>query len=52
MCAVGLGDTWHSSGDLDAARSAWQEALTILNDLGHNDAALIRTKLATIAFTA
>jgi tetratricopeptide (TPR) repeat protein/transcriptional regulator with XRE-family HTH domain len=44
-----LGDVWHSSGDLDAARDAWQEALAILDDLGHHDATQLRVKLASIA---
>jgi tetratricopeptide (TPR) repeat protein/transcriptional regulator with XRE-family HTH domain len=43
---MGLGDTWLSSGDLHAARGAWQEALTILDDLGHHDAAQVQAKLA------
>ena len=29
-----LGDTHHATGDLDAARDAWQEALDILDHLG------------------
>jgi tetratricopeptide (TPR) repeat protein len=45
---AGLGDAWHSSGDLDAARGAWREALAILDDLGHHDAAQLRAKLASI----
>jgi tetratricopeptide (TPR) repeat protein len=43
-----LGDVWHGSGDLRAARGAWQEALAILDDLGHHEAAQLRAKLASI----
>ena len=43
----GLGDTWHSSGALHAGRRAWREALAILRDLGHHDAAQIQAKLAS-----
>jgi tetratricopeptide (TPR) repeat protein/transcriptional regulator with XRE-family HTH domain len=42
---TGLGDAWHGSGDWDAAREAWQEALAILDNLGHHDAAQLRAKL-------
>jgi DNA-binding SARP family transcriptional activator len=45
---AGLGDAWHTSGDLDAARGAWREALIILDDLGHHDAAQLRAKMASI----
>jgi tetratricopeptide (TPR) repeat protein len=40
-----LGDTHHTAGDPDAARDAWQQALTILDDLDHPDADTVRTKL-------
>ena len=33
-----LGDTHHAAGDPDAARDAWQQALTILDELDHPDA--------------
>lgn len=42
---VSLGDVHHSVGDLPAARSAWAEALAILDELGHVDADQVRTKL-------
>jgi predicted negative regulator of RcsB-dependent stress response len=38
-----LGDTQHTTGNPQAARDAWQQALTILDDL---DAAQVRAKLA------
>ena len=40
-----LGDTHEALGDHTAAREAWQAALLILSDLGHPDAAAVRTKL-------
>ena len=43
-----LGDTHHAAGDPDAARDAWQQALTILDDLDHPDAAQVRAKLADV----
>jgi len=42
-----LGDTHHAIGMPQAARNAWQEALTIFNDLNHPLADKIRTKLTT-----
>jgi predicted negative regulator of RcsB-dependent stress response len=42
-----LGDTWRSSGDHQAARDAWQQALDILDDLGHQDAAEVRASLSS-----
>jgi hypothetical protein len=41
-----LGDAHHAAGDPRAARDAWQQALTILNDMDHPDAQQVRTKLA------
>jgi len=40
-----LGDTHHSAGHPDAARTAWRQALTILEDLDHPDADTVRAKL-------
>ena len=40
-----LGDAWHGVGDLTAARGAWRDALALLDQLGHHDAAQIRAKL-------
>ena len=41
-----LGDTHHAAGNPQDARDAWQQALTILNDLDHPNADIVRTKLA------
>ncbi|GAA1694833.1 hypothetical protein GCM10009830_48330 [Glycomyces endophyticus] len=43
-----LGDLHRSSGDPDAAREAWRDALAILTDLGHTAAADVRGKLADL----
>ena len=43
--AYRLGDTHHVADDLDAARQAWQHALTILDDLASPDASLVEAKL-------
>ena len=40
-----LGDTHHADGDNDAARAAWQRALSILSDLNHPQARDINAKL-------
>jgi tetratricopeptide (TPR) repeat protein len=40
-----LGDTHLAAGDPAAAADAWRAALTILDTLGHADAAQVRTKL-------
>ena len=40
-----LGDTHHASGDLAAAHDVWRRALTILDDLDHPSADLVRAKL-------
>jgi hypothetical protein len=40
-----VGDTHHATHDLNAARDAWQHALTILTELDHPDAAQVRAKL-------
>jgi DNA-binding SARP family transcriptional activator/tetratricopeptide (TPR) repeat protein len=43
-----LGDTLAAEGDLDSASTAWQAGLTILDDLDHPDADVLRTKLAAM----
>jgi tetratricopeptide (TPR) repeat protein len=40
-----LGDAYHAASQPAAARDAWQQALTILDDLDHPSAADIRTRL-------
>ena len=40
-----LGDARHAAGDADGARAAWEEALTILDDLQQPEAGEIRGKL-------
>jgi tetratricopeptide (TPR) repeat protein len=40
-----LGDAHQAVGDTGAARRAWQNALTILEGLGHPEAAAVRAKL-------
>jgi tetratricopeptide (TPR) repeat protein/DNA-binding XRE family transcriptional regulator len=40
-----LGDLHHAVGDLAAARAAWEESLTILDDLHHPNMVRIRNKL-------
>jgi hypothetical protein len=40
-----LGDSHEALGDLDSARDAWRQALVILEDLDHPDAAQLRAKL-------
>jgi tetratricopeptide (TPR) repeat protein len=40
-----LGDIHHDSGDVDAARDAWRQALDILSRLGHPGAEEVRVKL-------
>jgi hypothetical protein len=41
-----LGDSHQFAGSPRVARTAWQQAPTILTDLDHPDAALVRAKLA------
>ncbi|HEU4421459.1 MAG TPA: BTAD domain-containing putative transcriptional regulator [Pilimelia sp.] len=43
-----LGDNHLGAGDVDAARTAWREALAILSELGHPDAGTVRAKLAEL----
>jgi len=40
-----LGDTHHTAGNPRAAHDAWQQALTILDQLDHPDADTVRAKL-------
>lgn len=40
-----LGDAHRAADDLDAARSAWREAVTILDELNHPDADGVRARL-------
>lgn len=42
-----LGDAHAAAADLPAARNAWQQALDILDDLGHHDAERLQAKLAS-----
>jgi tetratricopeptide (TPR) repeat protein/transcriptional regulator with XRE-family HTH domain len=44
-----LGDAQRSTGDIDASRNAWTEALDILDDLGHPDADHVRARLGVHA---
>ncbi len=46
-----LGDTYLAAGDSASARAAWDNALAILDDLGHPDAAQVREKLKTLNTT-
>jgi tetratricopeptide (TPR) repeat protein len=41
-----LGDTFTAAGRPDAARRTWGRSLSILDDIGHPDAAEVRTRLA------
>ncbi|HTT53714.1 MAG TPA: BTAD domain-containing putative transcriptional regulator [Streptosporangiaceae bacterium] len=43
-----LGDAQQAAGAVAAARAAWAEALAILDDLGHPDAAEIQAKLQAL----
>ncbi len=40
-----LGDAYQAAGDQDAARSAWQQALAIIDDLHRPDAGQVRARL-------
>ncbi|MFE9744868.1 ATP-binding protein [Saccharothrix saharensis] len=42
-----LGDTLAASGDHDAARRMWSEAVTVLDDLGHAAADRVRAKVGS-----
>jgi predicted negative regulator of RcsB-dependent stress response len=41
-----IGDSYAASGSQEAAREAWQQALSILEELAQPDAELLRAKLA------
>lgn len=43
-----LGDSHHVVGELARARDAWQQALQILESLGHLDAEQVRAKLGSL----
>ena len=43
------GDTHHTSGDLDAAREAREQARAVLEELQHPDAEQVRRKLKALA---
>ncbi|WP_203858890.1 BTAD domain-containing putative transcriptional regulator [Plantactinospora mayteni] len=45
-CLAHLGDAYQAEADTDAARTAWQTALSIFVELGHPDAEELRRKLA------
>jgi len=42
---VRIGDVFEDSAAVDAAREAWRAALSILEEMGHTDAAPVRIKL-------
>ena len=42
---VHLGDAYHAIGEPGLAAQAWQDALTILEDLNHSDADQVRARL-------
>jgi DNA-binding SARP family transcriptional activator len=44
-----LGDTRQAAGDTGSARAAWQQALAILDDIGHPEAQAVRDRLQTAA---
>jgi tetratricopeptide (TPR) repeat protein len=43
-----IGDTHHAAGNATDARTAWRRTLTILEEIHHADADLVRTKLADL----
>jgi hypothetical protein len=43
-----LADTQQATGDLDAARRTWTNALRILDSLGHRDAERVRANLSAL----
>ena len=48
MAYTPLGDAQQAAGDAAAARRSWQQALTILEDLAHPDAAGLRRRLTVV----
>jgi hypothetical protein len=47
----GLGAALRQTGDLAGARECWQQALAILDDLGHPEADEVRSQLSELADT-
>jgi tetratricopeptide (TPR) repeat protein len=45
---IRLGDAHHEAGDPAAARNAWQQALKILDELHHTEAAQVRASLNSL----
>jgi DNA-binding SARP family transcriptional activator len=45
---IHLGDSYQAANDLPLARDAWQQALAILDEVQHPDAAQVRAKVAGI----
>jgi DNA-binding SARP family transcriptional activator len=43
-----LGDVQHATGEHDAARKTWRQALDILTDLDHSDADAVRAKVLAL----
>jgi predicted negative regulator of RcsB-dependent stress response len=43
---IRFGDVHRDNGDRDAARSAWRQALVVLNELHHPDAEEVHVKLS------
>ncbi|MET8563097.1 hypothetical protein ABZV75_21790 [Streptomyces flaveolus] len=41
-----MGDTHLATGDREGARAAWEQALALLDRLGHPDAERVRERLA------
>jgi DNA-binding SARP family transcriptional activator/Tfp pilus assembly protein PilF len=48
---IGLGDTYHAAGQPIAARTAWEQAATILDRVNHPDANQVRTKISQLDTT-
>jgi tetratricopeptide (TPR) repeat protein len=46
-----LGDTRQAAGDTGSARAAWQQALAILDDIGHPEAQAVRDRLQAAALS-
>jgi tetratricopeptide (TPR) repeat protein len=44
-----LGDTYQASGDYDAARTVWEQAQTIFEDLRRSEAEDVRRKLKSLS---
>ncbi len=47
---LGVEHTHHAAGNPDDARSAWWQALGILDELGHPDADQLRAKLRHVSY--